>query len=308
LKRQELLVGFLLGFASLLIIFVLSSDFSAHYEVCETTKEGAKDCASYGVLSYALHEVGAALDSYNGLITAMATAFIAWFTLSLRRSTDKLWDAGERQLKLLADTSAAQSRDMQESIKVASDYARAATRAAEAADKALILNERAWIDFELTIIGPLSFTAEGCDIELKATLKNIGRKPAIGVSFEYDLCASHGVAVKRHGELKKSAEENKSTGLGPPLFPERAIEEDRFWPRISRKELDESIAAHEKLRLELYVVGCASYFLPNDRDARVTTFFQEVIRPGVAPFDTAAGTVYELGEIKYLGGGSGEAT
>jgi hypothetical protein len=44
LRVQELLAGFLLGFASLLVIFLLSSDFAAHYEVCETTKERAKEC------------------------------------------------------------------------------------------------------------------------------------------------------------------------------------------------------------------------------------------------------------------------
>ena len=58
----------------------------------------------YGVLHLALHHIRAALDSYNGLITAIATGFIAWFTLSLRRSTDKLWDAGERQIALARES------------------------------------------------------------------------------------------------------------------------------------------------------------------------------------------------------------
>ena len=79
----------------------------AHYEVCEATKEGAKECATYNVLSYALHKIGTALNDYNGAITAIATAFIAWFTLSLRRSTDKLWDAGERQLRHVESEAAA---------------------------------------------------------------------------------------------------------------------------------------------------------------------------------------------------------
>jgi hypothetical protein len=119
LRIPELVAGFLLGFASLLVIFLLSSDIAAHYEVCETTKEGAKECARYGILGFAFREIGSALDSYNGLITAIATAFIAWFTLSLRQSTNRLWDAGERQLELLGETSAAQSRDMQASIATA---------------------------------------------------------------------------------------------------------------------------------------------------------------------------------------------
>jgi hypothetical protein len=99
-KVSELVVGFVLGFALLLLIFLLSSDIAAHYEVCDTTKEGAKECARYGVVHFALHEIGVALDSYNGLITAIATICIAWFTLSLRQSTDRLWDAGERQISI----------------------------------------------------------------------------------------------------------------------------------------------------------------------------------------------------------------
>jgi hypothetical protein len=93
-RLPELVFSFLLGFASLLVIFLLSSDLAAHYEVCETTKEGAKQCATYGVGDFVLHEVNA----YNGVITAIATGFIAWFTLSLRQATDGLWDASKDQL------------------------------------------------------------------------------------------------------------------------------------------------------------------------------------------------------------------
>jgi len=113
LRVSELVLGFLLGFASLLIIFLLSSDV-------------------------ALHDLVIALDTHNGIITAIATGFIAWFTLSLRQSTDKLWDAGERQLKLTADNFADQSRDMQASIA-------AANRSATAAERALFELERPWI-------------------------------------------------------------------------------------------------------------------------------------------------------------------
>jgi len=130
LRISDLVAGFLLGFATLLVIFILSSDFAAYYEVCETTKEGAKECTSYNVMSYTFHKIGAALDSYNGLITAAATAFIAWFTLSLRQSTDKLWDAGERQLALLAESGSAQARDMQASINEAVRAATAMERLA----------------------------------------------------------------------------------------------------------------------------------------------------------------------------------
>ena len=66
------------------------------------------------------------LDKMGGAITAVATIAIAIFTFTLKRATDKLWDAGERQLNLLAATPAAQSKDMQASIRAATDSANAA--------------------------------------------------------------------------------------------------------------------------------------------------------------------------------------
>jgi hypothetical protein len=140
-RFPELLIGFLLGFATLLVILLLSSDIATPYEVCETTRQGAKECATYGVVHFALHEIGAALDVYNGVITAIATAFFAWFTLSLRRATDRLWDAGERQLKFLSDSAAAQSSEMQASIE-------ASRRSAEAAE----LSAKAAVAIELPVI------------------------------------------------------------------------------------------------------------------------------------------------------------
>jgi hypothetical protein len=174
----DVAVGFVLGLALMLLIFLFSSDFAAHYEICEPANTGAKDCASYSVLSYALHKVGATLDALNGVITAIATAFIAWFTLSLRQSTDKLWDAGERQLKLLGESSAAQSRDMQASIEAAQKSADAAMLAVGA--------ERAWMMHEgLPIIVIKDTSTKSKIIGLQATpiWKNMGRSPALGTNI-----------------------------------------------------------------------------------------------------------------------------
>jgi len=144
LRVSELVLGFLLGFASLLIIFLLSSDV-------------------------ALHDLVIALDTHNGIITAIATGFIAWFTLSLRQSTDKLWDAGERQLKLTADNFADQSRDMQASIA-------AANRSATAAERALFELERPWIFVAQT---RAQLDSETHEFFIEYTVANYGKLPAI---------------------------------------------------------------------------------------------------------------------------------
>jgi hypothetical protein len=100
---REIVLGALAATAFWAVVFVLTSDASATYEICEPTKEGAKECARYHVIGFAAREIGRGLEAYNGLITAIATIFIAWFTLTLRLSTDKLWEAGTEQLNLARD-------------------------------------------------------------------------------------------------------------------------------------------------------------------------------------------------------------
>jgi hypothetical protein len=117
LRRREKIFWLIAGFA--LILGVISL-IPAHGEICkESAKTGEEACTPYSLVPFLIIQIGKVLDALSVAITALATIAIAWFTLSLRRSTDKLWDAGERQLALLADTSTAQSRDMQSSINEA---------------------------------------------------------------------------------------------------------------------------------------------------------------------------------------------
>jgi hypothetical protein len=117
LRRREKIFWLAVG-AALFIGFMAL--IPAHYEICkESAKPGEEACASYRFLPFLLVEVGKILDALGVAITALATIAIAWFTWSLRRSTDKLWDAGERQLELLSATSAAQSSEMKASVAAA---------------------------------------------------------------------------------------------------------------------------------------------------------------------------------------------
>src|ERR1700687_242121 len=102
-RTQEIIIGALVATAFWIVIFVLTSDTASHYEICEVTKEGAKECAAYNIIGFALRKVGMSLDVLSALITAIATIFIARFTFTLKRSTDNLWEAGTKQLKLARD-------------------------------------------------------------------------------------------------------------------------------------------------------------------------------------------------------------
>ena len=151
-----------------------------HGEICkEGAKAGEEACTSYNLLPFLLIKIGQALDALGVAITALATIAIAWFTWSLRRSTDKLWDAGERQLKLLADTSAAQARDMQDSILVAKDAATAAKDQVELSRRALINVQRAMIVATKThaMVGIKGSTGEVIDWTFYVVWENAGNTP-----------------------------------------------------------------------------------------------------------------------------------
>jgi hypothetical protein len=73
---------------------------------CKSDKANDYYCAAYEMAV----SLGDFVDAHDGAFTAFATVAIAWFTFILKRSTDKLWDAGERQLAHSEDTARRQLR------------------------------------------------------------------------------------------------------------------------------------------------------------------------------------------------------
>jgi hypothetical protein len=78
------------------------------------------------------------LEAHDKSVVGGFTIVLAISTIGLWLATNKLWEAGERQLTLLAETSAEQSKDMQASIA-------AANRSARAAESALTELERPYV-------------------------------------------------------------------------------------------------------------------------------------------------------------------
>jgi hypothetical protein len=124
LSRRAKIVWIVIG----TVLLLLALRFIPYYgQICEPAGEAkVANCTSHQLLPFIVLEAAQFLDKMGGAITAVATIAIAIFTFTLKRATDKLWDAGERQLNLLAATSAAQSKDMQASIRAATDSANAA--------------------------------------------------------------------------------------------------------------------------------------------------------------------------------------
>src|SRR6202021_3731348 len=99
-----------LAIGAIYIVGLLSL-IPAHYEICEVTEKTKEEqCTAYQLIPFAGIKVGYVLDKAGGIITALATIAIAVFTLTLKHATDRLWDAGERQLRLLRNTAPVQSR------------------------------------------------------------------------------------------------------------------------------------------------------------------------------------------------------
>jgi hypothetical protein len=174
LRVREKLFWLCVG-AALVVLFL--SLIPSHYEICEISdKTKEEHCARYQVAQFLGIKISQFLDVHNWLVTALFAGLVTLFTwrlwqatTELRESTDKLWNAGERQLKLAAETSAAQSRDMQASIKVATDAAKAAAKSAEVAENALIAADRAWISINAEIIDNLKFEKQRVVIGVGST-------------------------------------------------------------------------------------------------------------------------------------------
>lgn len=100
---------------------------------------------------------------------AVFTALLTFVTYRLVSSTNKLWEAGERQIELARKTATAQSHDMQDSIT-------AANRSAAAAERALTDLERPWLfAFGIKAV-PINQLGEWT---VEFTVANFGKMPAI---------------------------------------------------------------------------------------------------------------------------------
>lgn len=98
-NRKWLLI---LSFVIVVVTLAVTSYFiPGPYDIyAKNEYTGQKECAAYHIATFVISYVGAVLEAHNGAVTAIATCFIAWFTLTLKNSTLKLWKIGSRQFEL----------------------------------------------------------------------------------------------------------------------------------------------------------------------------------------------------------------
>jgi len=101
--RRCLLFATFLTLGILLLIFGILVLHPIYINICEASHAGApQKCEPNNVLYIAFLEIGRRI-SHAEFWTALATIFIAVFTLTLKRSTDKLWETNKEQIHLARD-------------------------------------------------------------------------------------------------------------------------------------------------------------------------------------------------------------
>ncbi len=101
IRTSYIVASFLLVGIALLVMGWTFGRIPTHAEYCETNQyTGHKECAPYHVALIALWQIGKFFDYISAPLTAFATVAIGWFTYTLRNSTNRLWEAGERQFQL----------------------------------------------------------------------------------------------------------------------------------------------------------------------------------------------------------------
>jgi hypothetical protein len=184
-------------------VFLIGFIFLAYSQICETNAETKQDnCSRRHMVVVALWHASKFFDDHNGAFTALFTIVLSISTIGLWTATNKLYDAGERQLKLIEVNAAEQSRTTQESLKIAGQQTAIlgaqtdiALKQKEIARQAFIVTHRprlrvrhVSIKDESAHIGlPLFFFNQGDKIEGGLVVVNVGGSNAIVINTRYRI-------------------------------------------------------------------------------------------------------------------------
>lgn len=272
-------------------------------DIPDAAERGIQQIKHYG--SEAIAFVGhAALAHPNEFVIACSAIVTAAFTGILAFKTRGLFQetAGLREeTAALARFARQQAEDMKTSIKEA-------RRAADVAERTLVLTTRPWIGIKVEIAGPLRFTATECTVDIKVIRRNYGRSPALNAGYHLNFEAGVGKAIDTRFKLEDAVRKRLSIGMmGNPMFPADP-HEDTFTNSISRAELEEARQSDEKQELRLFVIACTFYTSPTGGRVRYTSLDWEIVRKGAADYGFV-GVDEEIApdQLELLGPNLGEA-
>jgi hypothetical protein len=139
------------------ILWWASSGYPLEGPICPS-QNAKDDCASYNIIFYSAWQIARFADHWSTLVAATATVAIACFTLTLQRSTEKMWgatkesaDAAKLNAEALIDADRAHLHAV---IKINNLGAalRAASPTVQADDDATV-NPRPYVEFALKNLG-----------------------------------------------------------------------------------------------------------------------------------------------------------
>jgi hypothetical protein len=185
LKTREIVLIALFVSAIWVVVFALQSDTSAYYQICETNQYTDKErCAPHHILYVAAWYIGYWFNAASAIITAFATAAIGYFTYTLKQSTDRLWEAGEKQFRHAREEALSASlrhmrgeNQLQEQIEILRQSAVTSAEHARIAGNALTNLERPYV-FIFGVRG-IKQDTDSRDFYVEYTVANYGKMPAI---------------------------------------------------------------------------------------------------------------------------------
>jgi hypothetical protein len=196
LPRRERLFWLMAG---LVLVVGVMSLIPAHYEICkEAEKAQQEGCISYQVVPFAWIKVAQILDKAGVAVTALATIFIAAFTFTLKAATDRLWKAGDEQLKFVRESAIEQAANTEASLAISDKAAAAAERSAKVAEDALFVAQRPYIFVTIAQfreqLNPNTFNYTGPEVWpwIDFQLENHGRTAASII----EICADSACVAK----------------------------------------------------------------------------------------------------------------
>jgi hypothetical protein len=102
-KRKWLITTVCIA-AALVGLLVLSLFIPIFEDMCTKNEyTGQKECATYHITPFIVLYIGKFLETNNGAVTALATCFIAWFTLILWRATTEQGRLTQQSIDLVRD-------------------------------------------------------------------------------------------------------------------------------------------------------------------------------------------------------------
>lgn len=262
--RQILLFCALVAIVALWIRWWASSGFVLEGQICEVA-EAPKNCESYDVFSYSAWRLAAAADHWSALVTAIATGFVAWFTWTLWRSSEKMWEA----TKISADAS---------------------TKATKTAQAEFVATHRPKIRVRNIVIDPpksadcveLELFAEGYPVRGQLEIANVGGSRADildGHCMVY--WSSEGLPMRRpyEGAVDNLRAQERSLLSGQSTTA-RFRSDRTMEPNIARTFTTQVIRG-----FTLYVMGWVTY-ADRNQDVRRTCFCREYRRIETNAFAT----------------------